>query len=78
MLEVNTEISYVILTGKGEMTQLFHTQECHTVYRYNFQWNGDYWMERRPGYFLLHTQVVNSQLTLHLEEIIKNQVSCCL
>ena len=31
MLEVNTEINYVILTGKGEMTQLFHTQECHTV-----------------------------------------------
>ena len=25
-------------------------------------------MERRPGYFPLHTQVVHSQLTLHLEE----------
>ena len=32
-------------------------------------------MERRPGYFLLHTQVAHSQLTLHLEETIKCHVA---
>ena len=32
-------------------------------------------MERRHGYFPLHTQVVHSQLTLHLEETIKCHVA---